>query len=320
MLAFFVSLLYVPVTAALLTEARLTAPERMIAAGILLVSAVWLFLAAWFLLTYPKKQARRRFADYEADVKRHHYGSRITLYADRVEITSVRGTRCLHFSEIEQCVETADGFALLRDTTCLILRSRDLMAYDLQLVRDCLAERLAPSVMHGKGRAQAGLLQPLPIPQFNGTVTPLTSAAVPLRATTLYRRERKARLRRLLLTAEPLAWIGGSLTSVFIAATDSFLLDLLIGIAGWSAGIMLVGIGAFFLFDRPCREELRVAFEPDGLRLKAADTERFIIKERVGLQMEESGVTLHFLHRESLFIPADAVENLFVLRTLVGIE
>lgn len=318
-IAFFLCFLNVIIVISLFPEASLPRAERMIAAGILLLAIGWLFVAACSVLLYPKIRARRRFSEYEADVKRHNCGCRIELYDDRVEITTVRGTRRLCFSEIEQCVETADGFALIQNATCLILRSNDLTAYDLQWVRELLTERLVPEMWQCREMAQAGLLQPLPIPHFEATA-PLTTATVPFAATSVYRRERKARLFRLLAAMGPLALIGGTMTALLLALTNSFFMDLILFIGVWLIGVLLVGLGFFFLLEQRCWETLRLAFEPDGLRLKTDTDEQFIIKERLGLLVEESGVTIHFLHHTSLFIPSNAVEDQNVLRALVGIE
>ena len=320
LIGFVLCLLYATVTLSFITEAAILPNEKAAAAAVILTSVVWLSLMMFFMLSRPKKLAKQQIADYEADVERHAYGSRIALYTDRIEIITLRGTRVMRFTDVELCMETYDGFALICGDTCMILRSEDLTPYDLQLIREYLTERLSPRVMCCKTAAQARLFQPLPIPQFESRTLRLTSATVSLSDTLPYQRGRKTRFFLLSAVITPLMMAVGTMMATVFMITSQFLIDLAIFCGAWMVGGAAVSVGLFFLFERRCHEQLQIGFEPDGLRLTTQHTEHFIIKERVWLSVEEGGVTLRFYNHETLCIPTDAVEDIAVLKALAGVE
>ena len=320
LVAYALCLLYAMGTLFVATETGLSTAELAGVFAILLTAVVALSVAMLFLLLYPRRQARARFADYEADGKRHAESVRFAFYTDSLAVTTRRGTKTVKFSEVEQCVETYDGFLLTAETGYIILRSEDLTVYDLQLIREYLTERLPARVMCCKSPAQARLYQPLPIPRFEPESACLTTASLPLSSAEPYVRDRRARFYRVTAVIQPLMLIVGVMLALLFVAVPQFLANLAIFCGACLVGGAVGSIVLFWLFDRRHRGMLEIRFEPDGLRLMAEGAEHFLIKERVWLFTEDAGATLRFLNGETLFIPADAVENMAVLKALSGVE
>lgn len=320
LIAFVLCLLYAMVALSYAGEADISAIESATASAVILTAVAALSVAMFFLLSYPKKKARVRIVGYDADVKRHAYGSRIAFYTDRIAVTTLRGTQTMKFSDVELCVETYDGFLLLAGESRIVIRSEDLTVYDLQLIREYLTERLSPRVMCMKTPAQARLYQPLPIPQFEAETTVLTVASVPIEQTAPYIRERRARFFRLCAVTLPLMLILGVMLAALFMMTPYFLADLAIFCGACLVGGAVVSVVLFRLFDRRHHTRLDLRFEPDGLRLTADGVDHFVVKERVWLSVAEAGVTLRFFNHQTLFIPVDAVEDMAVLKALSGIE
>lgn len=317
LIGFVLCLMYATVALSYAAKAAVSEIELAAAGAVILTAIAALSVAMGCLLSYPKRLVRKRFADYEADIKRHSGGVRIAFYTDRLTLTTLRGTQTVRFCDVELCVETVDGFALVAGEARAVIRSEDLTAFDLQLIRDYLTERLAARVMCRKATAQARLYQPLPIPQFEVQTTCLTAARVPAQS---YLRERRSRFFRLHAVALPLMLILGVMLASLFTITPYFLADLAIFCGGCLIGGAALSAVMFSLFERRRREPPEIRFEPDGLRLTADGVDHFIIKERVWLSVEDAGVTLRFFDGKTLFIPADAVEDMTVLKALAGVE
>ena len=320
LIGFVLCLLYALVALSYAADAAVSEIELAAALAVILTAVVALSIAMGFLLSHPKKQAKEQITNYQADIKRHTYGVRIAFYTDRLTVTTLRGIQTVRFCDVELCVETADGFALVAGEACAFIRSEDLTAFDLQLIREYLSERLAARVMCRKATAQARLYQPLPIPQFEAQTACLTAARVSARAAQPYLGERRTRFWRLHAITLPLMLILGVMLASQFMITGQFLVDLAILCVGSLIGGSALSAALFLLFERRNRETLEIRFEPDGLRLTADGVDHFIIKERVWLSVEDARATLRFLDGETLFIPADAVENMTVLKALAGVE
>ncbi len=312
MLFFTTALSFTSVT--MLTLLEFSVASSLVLSGIIILACV---LAA--LLYYPRHQAMKRYKEYAADSERHLFGSMISFYADRIVFRSLRGDAVVRFDEIADCVETTEGFALYDGCVWYILRGSDLTGFDARLVRDFLAEKLPSEVIRRKARVLAMLQQPLPIFPITPRTQVLTRAVVKENTTEAYRADKRCRFWLVMAMVLPLSWIPGiSLAALFII-TPYYLVDLAI----FCGGSMLVGAlaaaGVFALFRRKSGS-LILSFEPDGLRISSDETQRFIPKARLWLNTADNDVTLYIVDDKKLSIPAEAVEDLSVLRALSGVE
>ena len=318
-IAFVMCLLYALTTVSVAATMAKSSAERQAAALIVAVAVVMLSIFLFFSLSYPKGVARRYVAVYDADTKRHLYGTCLAVYADRMEFSSLRGTKTCYFTEIDRCVETYDGFALLTGDNCLIIRSADLTPYDAQRLREYLTERLSPSVMYRKTPAHPQLAEPLPVMQFCTETTVLAAASVAVSHTVPYRHEVKIRFFLLMMTVLSLSLLFGVMLSALFAATENPMLDLLLFCGGSMLGGALIGVLLFRLFHKRSDETLKITFEPDGLRLTTESAEWFIIKERMWLSVNEQGATIRFFNQQTLFIPKEACSDFPAVKALTGI-
>ena len=124
-----------------------------------MIGAVWSFCG---VLRVSRKGIDALYEEQDADVKANAMGSRIAFHGDRLVHTTLRGTIVLPYTEIQSCVETADGFALNDGTQLLILRGQDLTAFDADLIRAYLQERLPRQVIRIKAPVIPFLQAPLP--------------------------------------------------------------------------------------------------------------------------------------------------------------
>ena len=319
LVAFVMCLLYALITVSFAAVMARSVTERQAAVWIVAAAVTVLSFFLFFTISHLKRIARRYMAVYDADTKRHLYGTRMAIYTDRLEFSTLRGTKICYFTEIDRCLETYDGFALLTGDDCLIIRSADLTPYDAQLLREYLTERLSPSVMCCKTPAQPQLAEPLPIPHFQAETTVYTTASVAVSHTAPYRYETRTRFFLLLMTALPLSLLFGVMLSAFFSITGNALRDLVIFCGGSVLGGAVIGVLLFRLFYKKSDETLKLAFEPDGLRLTTASAEWFVIKERLWLSANEQGVTVRFFNQQTLFIPKEACSDFSVLKALAGI-
>ncbi len=266
-----------------------------------------------------RKQSFSRWDVYRADTARHAQGSRIAFYGDRLTVTSLRGTVTLYFTDVQACVETVDGFALCNGTDWIILRAGDLIAFDADLIRAYLQERLERRVMRVVSKVRPQLQQPLMIPQHPETA-PLVTATLSYEKSTLYEQYRRDNFGAYVTVALLLAVMAGVVIAAFVNLTPWLLADVGIFCGGAPALTWLMAIGIFALHrPKTSAEPMTVAFFADGLRITAEGASQFCIKERVRLSADNSGVTVHFLNQKTLFIPFTSVDNVEILQSMAGV-
>lgn len=319
LVAFILCLFFALATWSFTMLADISDVERAGAVATVLLGVAGFSTAVGILLGHPTRTVKRKILEYDADRKRHFHGARIAVYTDRITVTTVRGVRTLPFSDVEICLETRDGFLLVGGGTYIVIRSMDLTEGAAQFLREYLTERL-PNVMHRNGYAMAQQYQAIPVPQCSDESHSLTKASIPLNTAEPYIRDKKRRFLLLLLMTLSLMLQVGVMTAVSFAVTPYFFADMAIFCVGW----LVLGAAAcgplFKLFERRCTETVEFSFEPDGLRVTIAGEEHFIVKERLWLEVTADGVTLQFNNKTQISIPATAVENMFVLKMLAGVD
>lgn len=287
---------------------------------VLCLCLVGLIVGTVRLLGYQKQRDFCAFNEYAADTARHAAGYRLAFYEDRLTVTSLRGMRTLRFDQLISCVETYDGFALSDTLGCVVVRSQDMMEYDVHYLRAYLRERVNPRVWRVVSPVRAWLTQPLPLPVLPPLPAPLTRAVLPS-AAFLQQRENARRFSRFLQLCVPLWLFGGIMTTSFVSLTPWFLADLGLFCLSWLAIGWLFTLFMYALLrPRITRKPLELAFEPDGLRITNGESTRFVVKERLWLEAGPNGVAVHGLDDRELFIPFNAVENVDVLKALAGME
>ncbi len=267
-------------------------------------------------LRYPRTAEFVQYEMYAADLRRHKAGLRIAFYGDRLTMTSLRGTVTLKFANVQACVETNDGFALSDGTQWLIVRAQDLIAFDVDIIREYLQERVDKSVINVISTARPVLPEPLPIPQLPEPEEALTTAEIP---GTLSRDIRKQQHCLLMGVAIPMAASVGIMASVYWRITPWFLADMMILCVGFAVVAWVFASVTFALYRSQRTEEpMILGFEPDGLRITVGGITRFCIKERLYLTADETGVIIRFLNKQTLFIPFDAARDPQILKALAG--
>lgn len=268
-------------------------------------------------LCYPRNVEFTGYEEYAADYGRHQAGLRIAFYGDRLTMTSLRGTVTMKFADVQACVETNDGFALTDGTQWLIVRAQDLIAFDVNIIREYLQERLDKAIIRVISMARPALSDPLPIPRLPEPEAALTTAEIPC---TLSREMRKQQHRLLMAVAIPMAASVGIMASVYWRITPWFLADMMILCVGFAAVAWVFASVMFALYrPRQTAETMILGFEPDGLRITVGSITRFCIKERLYLTADETGVSIRFLNNQTLFIPFDAVKDQPILKALAGV-
>ena len=311
------------------TLAVLSEPSRKVfgTSGISMAVAVILMLGAAVAasvvfgktLWNVRKQSFLRLGVYHADTARHSQGSRIAFYGDRLTVTSLRGTVTLYFTDVQAYVETCDGFALSNGADWIILRAQDLIAFDADLIRAYLEERLDRRMMRVVSKVKPQLQQPLMIPQLSET-DPLATATLPYEKSTLYTQYRRDNFRAYITVALLLAVIAGVVIAAHINLTPWLLADTGIFCGGAVAVTWLLAL-CVFAWHRPKKsaEPMIVMFFADGLSIAADGASQFCIKERLRLSADDTGVMVHFLNRKTLFIPFESLDNADTLRSMAGV-
>lgn len=267
-----------------------------------------------------REQSFSRLNMYHADVARHSQGTRIAFYGDRLTVTSLRGTTILYFADVQACVETVDGFALSNGADWIILRAQDLIAFDANLIRSYLEERLERRVMRVLSRVKPQLQQPLMIPSLSEKKS-LATAALTYEKTTLYAQYRTDSFRAFVTVALLLAVMAGVVIAAFVSVTPWLLADVGIFCGSALAVTWLIAL-CLFAWHRPKKsaDPLMIRFFEDGLSITADGASQFCIKERLRLSADNTGVTIHFLNGKKLFIPFDLVDNAVILQSMAGVS
>ena len=293
--------------------------DTTVAAVIAVGAAAMGGIAIGKALLLPQKKEMLRYMVYAGDTKYQQNGIRIGFYGDRVTFTSVRGVQTVRFCDVQRCMETQDGFALFNGNQWFIIRSADLIRFDVNIIREYLEARI-PSVIDRVALAKPGLLEPLPIPRLEEPKSALVTAELPFKQTAFYKKDAKQKQNLVSLAAISMALIAGVLVPCYVPRiTEYFLLDMFVFCACFAAAAWLLAVGALALYRRKSAEDTAVVtFEPDGLRITADGITQFCVKERLVLIHEKLGVSVRFLNGETLFIPFNAATNEWQLRALAG--
>ncbi len=294
--------------------------EAAIGIGLLLICSLLTLIGVYRVFKNTKKQQLQRFAAYEADRKRQMVGSRIAFYGNRLSVTTLRGTTVMYFSDVQYFVETVEGFALTDGERWIILRAQDLIAFDAQLIRDYVSERLEKRVMHVRSALRPQLTEPLPIPCIPEEEPRFVTVTMPFEKSSLYRARNKKVFALFTALSIPLGVIMGLILGGIVIMTPWVWVDTALLSVG---SIVLVWLVAAVALAR-CRpkkseQPLCVQFQPDGVCIAALGDAQFCVKERLYPTVEKDGVRLHFMSRETLFIPYRAADREDVLKALVGV-
>lgn len=294
--------------------------EAVIGIALLLVCSLLTLIGVYRVFKSTKDRQLQRFAAYEADTKRQAIGSRIAFYGNRISVTTLRGTTVMYFSDVRYFVETMEGFALTDGVRWIILRAGDLIAFDAQLIREYLSERLEKRVIHVRSALRPQLTEPLPIPYIPEEAPCFVTATMPFETSSLYRARNKKT--RALFTAMsiPLGVIMGLILGGFVIMTSWVWVDtalLSVGAVIFTWLISLIALSR--CRPRKSNQPLCVQFQPDGVCIAVSGDAQFCVKERLYPTAEKDGVRLHFMNRETLFIPYRTADREDVLKALVGV-
>ncbi len=292
--------------------------EYIASAVMILLGLGGLVFSLVLIIQYPKKQAARRFAEYESDVSRHSVGDRFTFYQDRVTVQTIRATYSMYFADVTLFLETEDGFALQNDDWRLIIRASDMTPYDALALRQLIAAKVDSQAVVCRGEVLPMLMQPMPI------VTPaqrptLTTARVPYKTTQAARRNNHTRMGLLMLAAVSAGLPIAVFLTAFFVITPYYFVDLAIFSAICVCSGLLIAVGLFWCFSGK-DQTLEIQLQEDGLGLLLGGEFRFVHKDLLRLSVDDAGVTVYFSIKEKLFIPSEAVEDMSVFRALTGVQ
>ncbi len=293
--------------------------ENLAVVLLLLFTAAVVLGALISLLRLPQKEANRRYAVYAANNAPNAVITRFAFYEDRLVVRTVRGERVMLFSQVEACVETVDGFALTDGDDWIILRAQDMIHYDACLLHDYLAKRVGSPIMQVKSRAQARLVQPLPVLRIMPP-EPLAQATVPYETSTVFCARRQKRRRCLAVLSASLGFLAGTAGACYVSITPWFLWDVVIG--GCVLAVAAVAFSAV-LFARLCANTpgrvLTVQFFPDGVSVGINGALQFYKREGLYVSATPEGMQLHFGDDETLFVPFQAADNSAAVKALAGV-
>lgn len=301
----------------LMLSSRTLGMRNLVGLFFLFCSSITALLLFFRLLKAVRIQGLRPYTAYANDRERHRFGTDITVFGDRIEIRSLRGTIVMRFADVQTCVETEKGFALTDGRQWIILRAADMTAGLAAMLGERFFVTIDRKRIRRTSAVYAQLPFPLPITNVPMMAKPLVTASV----SEIIDRESG---RLTILCAAFAASLGG-VAGVMIGTMFTMLpwpaLDMVISVLGAAAAMWLITL-AMMRYYRPktVAQPSTVRFYTDGLSVTTDEVTTFYDKTVVTVTAANGGVYIQVLNQQTLFIPFENIDDVEALRRLLGVN